>query len=804
MDHANLLNTALAHHQAGRLAEAKSIYDTILRANPQHSDALHFLGLLACQIQQHEAGITLMRQSIAILPNAIYYNNLGNALREQGELKQAIDGYREAVALNPGYAEAHNNLGNALREDHQPDAAMRSCAQAIELRPGFVEAYNNLGNALKDLGEAESAVLAYRKAISFKPDYADAHNNLGNVLMELGKYDEAIDSYHSAIALEPNRALIHNSLGTLQLARADLAAAAVSLQRSIELDPAQPGVHNNLANTLRDAGEHEAAAEHYRKALQLAQAIVNSYQTGAPKTARMTQAEAYATLGNAWFGLGRHDDAIDCYQRSVALADDDAEVHHNLAVAYLKIERPDDALRHARSALERKDGSARMHINLGDVLRSLGDLEAAANSYRSAIDRSPDASVAHTALLFCEASMSQQPIEKYLADAVYFGQRIASNVRPFVHRRVPRGKRPLRVGFVSGDLRTHPVGIFTESVLRHIDPLRVELIAYPTSDVVDDTTHRLRPLFDAWTPLWKLSRDAAAQRVFDDGIDILFDMAGHTAFNRLPVFAMKPAPVQVTWLGFFASTGVAQIDYVLGDRFVLPPDEAHHFIEKPWHLPDGYLCMTPPEFDIAVGPLPVQSNGFITFGYLGKLAKMADPVLELWARVLHRVPGSRLLLKAHELDRKHAIDATLARFAAQGIDASRLVLEGGSKREAYLETFNRIDVVLSPFPYPGGTTTAEALWMGVPVVAMKGDRFLGHICESVLHSAGFGEWTCNGQDDYVDKVCELASDVDALAGLRAGMRDHVLASPMCDAQRFARNLEDALEGMWRVYEESSD
>ena len=813
MDHANLLNTALAHHQAGRLAEAKAIYDEILHANPRHSDALHFLGLLACQIQQYDAGITLMRQSIAILPNAIYHNNLGNALREHGQLKQSIDSYREAVTLNPGYAEAHNNLGNALREDRQPDAAMHSCAHAIELRPGYAEAYNNLGNALKDLGETDSAVLAYRKAISFRQHYADAHNNLGNALTEQGKYDEAIASYHSAIALDPNRALIHNSLGTLYLARGELAEAAASLRRSVELDPERPGVHNNLANTLRDMGDLEAARAHYAKALQLAQAVVDAYQTGGGATSlahlrfpkpQLTLAEAFATLGNAWYGLYRYEEAIESYLRAVALTDDDAEVHHNLAVAYLKTERANEALRYARKALELKDGSSRMHINLGDVLRSLGELEAAVNSYRSAIERSPDADVAHTALLFCEASMSQRPVEDFLADAIYFGKRMAANVTPFTHTRAPRGTRPLRVGFVSGDLRTHPVGIFTESVLRHVDPSRIELIAYQTNDVEDETTQRLKPLFGEWTQLWKLSREAAAQRIFDDRIDILLDMSGHTAFNRLSVFAMKPAPVQVTWLGFFASTGIAQMDYVLGDRYVLPPEEAHHFIEKPWHLPDGYLCMTPPEHDVSVGPLPMQANGFVTFGYLGKLAKMTDEVLDLWVRVLREVPDSRLLIKAHELDRKHAVDATLQRFAERGIDASQLILEGGSKRGEYFKTYHRVDIVLSPFPYPGGTTTAESLWMGVPVVAMKGDRFLGHICESVLHSAGFGEWICDDQASYVQKVRELASSVESLAKLRAGLREHVLASPMCDAHRFARNFEDALEGMWSAYEESGN
>jgi len=199
----------------------------------------------------------------------------------------------------------------------------------------------------------------------------------------------------------------------------------------------------------------------------------------------------------------------------------------------------------------------------------------------------------------------------------------------------------------------------------------------------------------------------------------------------------------------------------------------------------------------------MRTNGFVTFGYLGKLAKMTDDVLDLWTRVLREVPGSRLLVKAHELDRKHAFDATLQRFAERGIDASQLILEGGSKRNEYFKTYHHVDIVLSPFPYPGGTTTAEALWMGVPVVAMKGDRFLGHICESVLHSAGFGEWISDDQDGYVDKARELAANVDALTTLRAGMREHVLASAMCDARRFASNFEDALEGMWRVYEEGA-
>ncbi|MEI6002935.1 tetratricopeptide repeat protein [Paraburkholderia bengalensis] len=810
-DHSIILNTALAHHQAGRLGEAKAIYDQILHANPRHPDALHFLGLLACQIRQYDAGITLMRESIALHPNAIYFNNLGNALREHGELKQAIDAYRQAVALNAGYAEAHNNLGNALREDRQPEASMHSCTQAIELRPNYAEAYNNLGNALKDTGDLESAARSYEKAIACRADYAEAHNNLGNALMEQGRFEEAIHSYRRAIECDPNRALMHNSLGVLLIARCDLVGAAASLRRAIELDPRKPGVHNNLGNTLRDLGDRENAARHYTIAMELAKEVIErhtgrlgpqaSTPGGPAADPQMSLAQAYGALGNAWFGLFRYEEAIENYQRSLELDADESEVHHNLAIAYLKTMRAEAALAHARKALELKDGSAILHVNLGDVLRALGDLEGAVRCYRSAIARSPDSDTAHTALLFCLASTALQTVDEYLADAIRYGERVASGTKRFEHARAPRGTRPLRVGFVSGDLRVHPVGIFTESVLQHLDRSRVELIAYPTSDVEDDTTARLKRLFGEWRPLTALPRETAAQVIFNDNIDILFDMSGHTAFNRLPVFASKPAPVQVTWLGFFASTGVKEIDYVFGDRYVLPPEEEHHFIEKPWRMPDGYLCFTPPEHDLNVGELPMRRDGIVTFGYLGKLAKMTDEVIDLWVKVLRAVPDSRLLVKAHELDRGLAVEATAARFAARGIDASRLLLEGGSPRKEYLAVFNRIDIVLSPFPYPGGTTTAEALWMGVPVVAMKGQRFLGHICESVLHAAGFGDWICVDEASYIDKVREVTADADALASLRGRLRERLLASPLCDAKRFARNFERALDGMWQAYEE---
>jgi predicted O-linked N-acetylglucosamine transferase (SPINDLY family) len=272
----------------------------------------------------------------------------------------------------------------------------------------------------------------------------------------------------------------------------------------------------------------------------------------------------------------------------------------------------------------------------------------------------------------------------------------------------------------------------------------------------------------------------------------------------LPVFAWKPAPVQVAWLGYFASTGVKEIDYILCDARVLPESEAAHFVERPWRLPDCYLCFTPPHEDVEVGPLPLLENGYVTFGCFNKLSKMNDRVVGVWSRVLKAVPGSRLMLKAKELNDPVLRAATLTRFAAQGIDAGRLILSGYTPRAAYLAEYGRVDIALDPFPYPGGTTTVEALWMGVPVLSLRGERFLSHAGESLLGTAGLGDWVAADEDEYVAKAVAMTADGQGLSALRRGLRAQLLTSPLCDAARFAAHLGAAFEGMWAAYCERGD
>ena len=509
----------------------------------------------------------------------------------------------------------------------------------------------------------------------------------------------------------------------------------------------------------------------------------------------------YGNLGNAYAGQGKRAAAIECFRQAIALKPDYVPAHNNLGNLLRDQGHIADAVQCLRTVIALQPEYAEAHNNLANALVDLGDLDAAIEAYRHAIALKSDLLEARSNLLFILSYRDDLSQAEYHAQAVEFGRAAAAKARPWgdwrVALEVDRRAGPLRVGLVSGDLKIHPTGHFLESILAHIDRRRIEFVAYPTRRAEDALTARIKPYFHAWTPLASMNDEQAAARIRDDRIDLLLDLSGHMNFNRLPLFAWRPAPVQASWLGYFATTGLPAIDYLLGDRHVLPPGEQAYYTERLRRLPDSYLCFTPPAEHVEIAPPPLATQGHVTFGCFNHLMKMNDGVVELWARILHAVPRSRLFLKAKQLDDASTRATTLARFAARGIDASRLTLEGRSPRAEYLAAYNRIDIALSPFPYPGGTTSVEGLWMGVPVLCRRGDRFLSNICTSMLHSAGLPDWIAESNDDYFAKAVAFAADVEHLAALRKNLRATVLASPLCDAARYARNLEEALEAMWR-------
>jgi len=485
-------------------------------------------------------------------------------------------------------------------------------------------------------------------------------------------------------------------------------------------------------------------------------------------------------------------------RRTLELKPDHVEAYSNLGNALKEQGRLREAEACYRRALELNPSMAEVHNNLGILLQDMGGLEAAAASYRKALELKPDYFKAHSNLLFLlnyDPKVSQQ-------DAFEEAQRYGANVAAHVRHRYSKWScnkqaERLRIGFVSGDFRNHPVGYFLENLLRHIDREAFELYAYPTDPWTDEMTLRLESYFAKWQPLYGLDDEAAAKRIHGDGVHILIDLSGHSRYNRLPMFAYKPAPVQLAWLGYFATTGVAEMDYLIADPVTLLESQERYFTERIWRLPETRLCFSRPDIEIDVSPLPALTNGFVTFGCFNNLAKMNDDVVALWSRILKEVAGSRLFLKSKQLSDEAVREQTVARFAAHGITPEKLILEGAESRAKYFEAYHHVDISLDPFPYPGGTTTVESLWMGVPVLNLSGNSFLFRQGTGFLSNAGLPDWIACTPDEYVASAVVHASNLSGLAELRQGLRQQVESSPIMDGKRFALHFGRAAEDMWQ-------
>jgi predicted O-linked N-acetylglucosamine transferase (SPINDLY family) len=360
----------------------------------------------------------------------------------------------------------------------------------------------------------------------------------------------------------------------------------------------------------------------------------------------------------------------------------------------------------------------------------------------------------------------------------------------------PQPAGVLKVGLVSADFRNHPVGIFLEGVLGKLDRDSLKLYAYANQTYDDSLSERIKPLFEKWNSVSQLSDDQLADQIRSDEIDLLIDLSGHTADNRLLTFARRPDPVQATWLGYANTTGLESMDYILADHISLPKNEEQFYTEKVWRLPETYVCFTPPDFAVLFNNLPAQDTGYITFGCFNKPTKINDAVISCWAEILRATPKSVLLLKYRDFDHETERDIFRKRFSDYGIDSARVSFVGASPRGEHLLAYQKVDFCLDPFPFPGLTTTCEALWMGVPTLTLRMARGMyGHNGELVMKSVGLNEWVVDSIDEYRERAKMFAENIEWLATLRSSLRQALLSSPLCAAERFARNLEDAFRGM---------
>ncbi len=779
------LDCAIAHREAGRYKEAVQVLQNWLASNQKDASAHALLSQVLSLDKQDELAWEALNAALSINPVLpIVRRNYARLLLKQQKLEEGLQAAQAAYQSEATEPENQLVLAAALIANGQNERASQLVANALQSRPDYAEAYAN--RALLKLGgnDLAGALSDTQKSLSIKPHLTQLWGMLGSLRYQLKDLPGAIDALEKALCYEPDNIGHLVNLGEFKRQAGAVEAAIVLLEKAAALAPDNANAWVNLGAAFQQAQRILDAKSAYVKALEIAP----------------MQAEVAYNLGTLLQELGRLDDAVASYRRALEIKPDFAEAHSNLGIALQELGRLDDAVAGYRRALEIKPDLAEAYNNLGNALKDFGRLDDAVASYYRALKFKPGYAKAHSNLLFTHNYLSDQPAIVLLAEARRFGDLVERQANAYQEwPNLPDPDRCLRVGLVSGDLRTHPVGYFVESMLAALASHatgRLELIAYPCHFLSDALTERIKASCCGWHSAVGLSDESLARRIRDDRIDILIDLSGHTAHNRLPMFAWKPAPVQVSWLGYFATTGVAAMDYLIADPWTVPPAEEAYFTENIWHLPETYLCFTVPDADVQVGLLPALSNHHITFGCFNNLTKMNDAVVALWARVLQAVPGSRLLLKTKQLGEAAGRATTLQRFAVHGIGVDRLILEGASPRAELLASYHRVDIALDPFPYPGGTTSVESLWMGVPVLTKQGDRFLSHIGETIAHSAELLDWIAVDESDYVAKAVIYASDLDQLARLRGRLRRQVLASPLFDAPRFARHFETALRDMW--------
>lgn len=616
------------------------------------------------------------------------------------------------------------------------------------------------------------------------PHEADGHHRQGLVAAQAGRFDEALDLIGQAIAAYPNVPVWWANYGLVMESLGDVAGAANAYAGALNLDPSLEFAMDGLltmAEAVRGAGDSGRAEAFFRRAIALN-----------PKTLA-----AVANLGVLLRAQARRDEALIQYRRAGRL-DPANWIHpYNLGNVLAEMNRLSEADAAYLAALDREPGRAEVRANRASrVLAMQGRAEEALAEVESVLAQHPDVDSLHAArlsLMQYVPSATMPAIAKAHAD---WGARYPD--RPATAVAAPAPK--LRIGYVSPDFRAHPVGFFLEPVLANHDRSAVEVVCYANTANPDWKTERLMRHADAWVWTTSLDDEALARRIQEDGIHILVDLAGHTFGNRLPVFARRPAPVQATWAGYVGTTGLPAMDYLISDSRQSPDGADGWCIEGIVRMPDSYVPWTPPEDAPPVSPLPLSNRGYATFGSFNALPKLNAEVVALWARVLAAVPESRLLLRTPGFEDAGTESRVRAMFERAGVDPARLDLLRGAPHRAFLAGYAGVDVALDPFPYSGGLTTLEALWMGVPVVTLGGDRFCARHSVTHLASAGLPDLVAEDADAYVAKAAALVSDPSGLARLRGGLRDRLAKSPALDGVRFTRALEAAYGVMWQRFQ----
>jgi protein O-GlcNAc transferase len=809
-----LLHDALAAQRRGALGDAKRLYAAVLRIDPTNAAAFGNLAIIAAQQGDLVGAERMFRQQIKLRPaDPAGHNNLGSVLQQQGRLADAIAAHHHAMKLKPNYAEAYFALGNALRQQGKLEEAMASYRSAIAAKSEYAEAHNNLGVLLQMQGRFDQAASAYREAVAQRPAYAEAQFNLGVVLHEMHELDLAEAAYRGVIALNPAIAAGHNNLGTVLKDQGHLDLALAAFAKALELKADYAEAFYNRGTVLQQQARREEALADYGHAIGL----------------RRDYADAINNAGIVLQELGRAAEAVDLYRQLLVLAPAHAGAYNNLGTALLAQGYADQALAAFEQALTYRPDFPEAFYNLGNAWRELGNLTEAITAYRNALRLRPDYADAFSQLVYHRARAcawdDRETDQTQLIDMARAGVRVppfyllatpasasdqlicAQNwIGPLISPRqavfdhqvsVERGR--IRLGYLSGDFHQHATAQLMAELFEHHDRDRFEVFAYSYGPHDHSPMRaRLESAFDRFVDIRALSHRGAAGLIHADKVDILVDLKGYTHHARPAIAAFRPAPVQVSYLGYPATMGADFIDYIMVDRFVVPDSQQAFFSERLVHLPGSYQA-NDRRREIARAPsrkhcgLPAEGVVFCSFN---NSYKISPAFFDIWMRLLRSVPGSVLwLLEANQL-----VKANLCSEAEKrGVDSGRLIFAPILPSAEHLGRQRLADLFLDTLPCNAHTIASDALWVGLPLLTCSGETFAGRVAGSLLMAVGMPELVTATLEEYEQTALALGRAPDRLIALRQKLQKNRDTGALFDLPRLTANIEAAYARMWQTW-----
>lgn len=733
-----LLSSAISHLRLNEIHTARQVLGKIIKGNPKHAEALTLQGsLLLSEGKLEQAGKKII-DAIKSDPNlATAHNEMGKLLLLQEHYEHALMAFGAAADLDSNKTEYRISYGKALLMLERFEEAREVAWGVLSMEPSNTLAGNLLGEALMALKRFDEAETLYQALIEVEPEDHALHLNLGICLTHTGENIKAARAFAEAYRLNkdhlPTLLKFTISLRNLKLYSKSIAIAMEALKRL----PDSVLLHTFLGDILRENGQAKLAKVHYRKAMKHAP----------------DDHDLHYKFGTTLLENNEYKEARD--QLELLMRKQGGKAPLELASAYFMCGETEKVLPLLEKfPLDQLNASA-----LSSLMFLTTQLDGHAISYAELAER-------FNTIMQGKACQLDRDSYALQSDGV------------------------ITVGFVSGDLRHHPVGFFLKNVIPELRNHKIRAVAYSNNPIDDKLTEEFKCSFADWRNIRYMDTEQACKVIIEDKVHILVDLSGHTRDGRLDIFSQKPSPIQVSWLGYWASTGLKTIDYLLADPVCVPERNNEYFSESILRLPSTRLCYSPPS-EYKVRETPAKALGFVTFGSFQSLRKVSQNVIRTWAEILKEVPNSRFRWQCHQFTSNQSKRNVRDLFQSFGIESSRLTLEEATGRDEYLESHAKVDILLDSFPFPGGTTTCDAIWMGVPTVTLMGETMIARQGAALLSAAGLNDWIATTIDNYKSKAISTAKQIDALNETRLAMRPQALARPLFNEKLFTKHLADA-------------